>query len=268
MDLKSDVKHRLAGRRVIVTRAPHQAVALASRLESLGAEVIHIPTIEICPPLDWTPVDNVLESLEVYDWIVFTSANAVDFFLQRFDEKKLERRLLGGRRFAVVGSQTRRRLEDQGLSVDLQPAVFTSSALVSEFLSRYRGDEELRGVRLLVPTSSISRDIIRSALAGNGAIVDIVEVYRTTCPSVEPFELRSRLNASDADSIVFASPSAIQNLERMLGHGDFVELLSRLRVVCIGPVTKQAAQRLGVNVAAEPGESTVEAIVSMLVEEH
>ncbi len=268
MDLKSDANGRLAGRRVIVTRAPHQAAALASRLESLGAEVISIPTIEIGPPLDWTPVDKALESLGVYDWVIFTSANGVDFFLQRFDEKNIERRLLDGRRFAAVGSKTRRRLEDLGVSVDLQPAVFTSAALVGEFLSRYRGHEELAGMRVLVPTSSISRDVIRPALASNGASVDVVKVYRTMRPSVDPTELKSRLRASAADSIVFASPSAIQNLERMLGHRDFVEVLSRLRVVCIGAVTKQAAQRLGVNVTAESGESTMEAIVSVLADEH
>jgi uroporphyrinogen III methyltransferase / synthase len=255
----------LYGRRVIVTRAARQARDLARELRALGAEVTCCPMIEVREPASWSAVDSALERLHRFDWLFFTSVNGVEYFLRRLDEVKHDRSPLGSLKIAAVGRKTRERLEDEGLTVELQPDRFTAGHLAEQLVTLYRDSERLKGLRILLPGSDISRDVIRPGLARFGADVELVEAYRTVRPDVGEEQLRLIIDAPRGDYIIFTSPSTVVNLGFLLGADDLGSTLAGLRVVCIGPVTADAARRHGLDVDLQPGESSVDAIVRLLI---
>lgn len=256
----------LAGTRVIVTRAREQAAAIAEQLAGLGAEVVSMPLIEIAPPANYEPIDRAIERIESFDWLIAASVNAVDYFLRRFDRLKPDRRLLDGLLIAAVGPKTRERIEAEGLPVVLVPDNYTAESVVAGFLKHYPDPEELNGVRVLIPASNITRDVIRPALAACGVEVELVETYRTLPPQLSRDEALARLDASSGGYLIFASPSAVDNLAGVLGLEDLTPALAGMQIVCIGPTTAQAARRRGLEAAIMPAEYRVEALIKLLVE--
>jgi len=254
----------LYGRRVIVTRARQQAKGLSRELEALGAEVTCCPTIEVREPASWNAVDSALERLHRFDWLLFTSANGVEYFLRRLDELKRDRALLSRLKIAAVGRKTRQRLEREGIVVELQPGRFTAEDLARQLIGLYGDPARLRGLHMLLPGSDIARDVIRTGLGRFGAEVELVEAYRTVRPEGSQEELRSVIDASRGDYIIFTSPSTVVNLAFLLGADDLSSILAGLRAICIGPVTAEAARRHGLDVD-QPAESTVDAIVKLLI---
>lgn len=249
---------------MILTRARHQTTDLTAELESRGARVVHIPTIEILPPERWESLDRAVASLHTYDWLIFTSVNGVTHFLSRVERPDLDRQLSARLKVATVGPRTRQALEEVGIKVELQPAVFTSADLVEELVRFSGGHDKLKGLRILVPASNITRDIIRPALIRDGVIVDVVEAYRTSRPQIGKEELRASLEAAAADDIIFASPSAVTNLAVMLEVDSLAAALGGLQVICIGPATTEAARRYGLTVHFQPTQSTSEAVAAGL----
>lgn len=256
----------LAGTRIIVTRARKQAAALAEQLAGLGAEVVSMPLIEIAPPANCEPLDRAIDQIESFDWLIAASVNAVDYFLRRFDQLKQDRRLLDGLLIAAVGPKTRERIEDEGLPVVLVPDNYTAESVVAGFLNHYPDPEELNGLRVLIPASNITRDVIRPALAARGVKVELVETYRTLPPQLSRDEALECLDPSSGGYLIFASPSAVDHLAGVLGLEDLGLALEGLQIVCIGPTTAQAARRCGLVAALMPAEYRVEALIKLFVE--
>ncbi|MBI1792317.1 MAG: uroporphyrinogen-III C-methyltransferase, partial [Acidobacteria bacterium] len=163
----------LFGRRIVVTRAHGQAEALSSKLHALGAQVIELPAIEIRPSADYTALDHAIARLAGYDWLVFTSANGVRFFLDRLDRSQFDLRALRGR-IAAIGPATRAALERLHLKVDLMGAEYVAESLVEAL-----GEHDLKGQRILLARAAVARDLLPVALRARGAEVDLVEAYRT-----------------------------------------------------------------------------------------
>lgn len=248
----------LAGRRVLVTRAPGQAGALGDLLAAAGAEPVEIPLIEVVAPEDWGPVDAAIGRLETYDWVVFTSANGVEFFFRRLGDLGRDARALGRARLACVGEATARSLGGHGLRADLVPESFRADALLGPLAER-AGE----GARLLLPRGDLARRDFPAALRQRGLEVDEVVVYRTR-PAREGGErIRRLLEEGRLDVLTFASPSAVESFMAAVGP-DAAELARGAVVACIGPVTAQAARERGleVQVLAEP--STMPGLVSAL----
>jgi uroporphyrinogen III methyltransferase / synthase len=157
----------LRGKTVVITRAASQSAELRTGLEDLGARVIECPTIHIVPPASWKPVDDAIRRLNTYNWLLFTSANAVEQFMDR----------MGSRRpaipIAVVGSSTGKRLGAWGLKPSLVPADFRAEGLLEAFA------ENLVGTRILFPRAEVARELLPEELRRRGATVDVVTVYRT-----------------------------------------------------------------------------------------
>lgn len=256
----------LAGTRIIVTRAREQAAVFAEQLAGLGAEVVSMPLIEIAPPANYEPLDRAIDRIESFDWLIAASVNAIDFFLRRFDQLKQDRRLLDALLVAAVGPKTRERIESEGLRVALVPDNYTAESLVAGFLNHYRDPAELHGLRVLIPASNITRDVIGPALAVHGVVVELVEAYRTQPPPVNRDEALASLDASSGGYLIFASPSAVDHLAAVLGLEHLTPALDGLQIVCIGPTTAQAAQRRGLTVDLMPSEYRIEALVGLLVE--
>ena len=254
----------LFGKRVLVTRPREQAADLVERLESMGAEAIEAPMIRILPPEDDGPMDEVCARVGEFDWIVFSSANAVDAFLDRLLAGPWDLRALGGVKLCVVGPATSERLVRRGLKVDLTPSEFSAEAVVRTMADATR----LAGAKVLLPHADIGRELIAEQLRKQGADVTEVLAYRTVAieperdgePDVYRMLLERRI-----DVVTFTSPSAVRSFVRVLGAEPAADLLRATVVASIGPVTAEAAAQCQIESAVVPASSTVPALVEAIV---
>jgi uroporphyrinogen III methyltransferase/synthase len=248
----------LAGRRILVTRRPEQSAELREGLAALGALVTELPAIEIAPPEDVTPLDQALLSLHRYDWVVFTSANAVNAVAERMNALGLqEGRLSGGTSVASVGSSTTEAIRDRfpATEVALHPSGgFRAEGLIEAF--RARG---IRGQRFLLPVSDRARDALARALVAEGGDVEAVIAYRTMAPEGLRDRLREVLSAG-VDLATFASPSAVENLAVAAGAA-----ARGLPAAVIGPVTEAAARAAGLDVQVTADPSTAAGLLDAIL---
>ncbi|HTM50646.1 MAG TPA: uroporphyrinogen-III C-methyltransferase [Bryobacteraceae bacterium] len=232
----------LFGRRIVITRAQEQAGSLALRLRALGAEAIELPAIEIRPADDYAALDSAVDNLSGYDWLIFTSANGVRYFLQRLDRSPLDIRAIRGR-IAAIGPATRAALESLHFKVDRTGAEFVAESLLEAFAT-----EDLAGKRILLARAAVARDTLPAGLLDRGAIVDVAAAYRTEPPD----DLASRAHElfdrpRKPDWITFTSSSTVQNLVAAVGSA----ALADVRIASIGPVTSATARKLGLEVTVE-----------------
>jgi uroporphyrinogen III methyltransferase/synthase len=248
----------LFGKRVLVTRPPHQASDLVRRLEQLGAIPLVLPAVEIREPPDWAPVDRALESLAHYQWLVFTSANGVHALLRRLRQRGQDLRALGTLRLAVIGPGTAEALRSYYLEPDLVPAEFRSEALASALKAHATGQ------RVLLARADRGRDVLRQELAAV-ATVDQVAVYTqvdTVTPNAEALD---RLRRGEIDYVTLTSSNIARALARVLDAPCRARLEEgEVKVVSISPVTSAAVRELGWPVAAEAKEYTVGGVVEAL----
>lgn len=246
----------LFGRRIVVTRAREQADALGAKLRALGADVIEMPTIEIVPASDYGPLDRAITDLPSYDWLIFTSANGVRFFLERLDRSQQDLRALRAR-ICAIGDATRQALEALHLKVDLMGEEFVAESLV-EALSKF----DLAGKRVLLPRAAVARDVLPRALRDSGACVDVVEAYRTVVPESTVRQAEQIFGGADRpDWITFTSSSTVQNFVQTAG----AKALEGVKVASIGPVTTATAKKLGIAVTVEASPYTTDGLVAAIV---
>jgi uroporphyrinogen III methyltransferase/synthase len=247
----------LAGRRIVVTRAAGQSSELVERLRELGAEPISLPAIEFLPPEDWRPLDEAIARLPDYDWIIFTSANGVRFFLERLDASSRDLRSLRAQ-ICAIGPATRRALEAAHLKADLMPDEYVAEKLVEAFQS-----VELAGRRILLPRAAVARDLVPVELRRRGAQVDVVAAYRTAPPADLPSRAREIFQSGrKPDWVTFTSSSTVTHLVEAAG----AQALEGVRIASIGPVTSATIRRYGLQVAAEARVFTTEGLVQAILE--
>ena len=236
-----------------------------SRLETLGADPIEAPTIQIVAPKNTAPLDRACAQIATFDWVVFTSANAVSHFVRRLLAGQGDIRDLQGVKLCAVGPATAEALSRYGIKVDLVPEEYRAGGVVRE-LSQNR---DLSGTRILLPRGDLARDLLPTKLRKAGAAVTGVTAYRTApvdleaaaVPDVYRLLLERRI-----DIVTFTSGSSVTSLARALGADQAVDLLSRVDVACIGPVTAEVATRLGLSTTIMPTDYTVPAMVQAIVE--
>ena len=253
----------LFGRRILITRSREQAGPLRLMLESEGAEVHLLPLLEIGPPDDWTALDGALSRLGDFAWVVFTSPNSVEFLHDRLRRLGRDTRAYGRARVAAVGLATGQRLRARGLEPDLVPEVHSAAGLAAAFEA-----VDLTGAEILLPASSIGRTELDERLAGRGALVFRVTAYENRPPDPASVQLPEALTGGSLDCVVFASPSSVRNFLAVAGPEAGLEHLRRLDIAAIGPTTARAVADLGLNVAVQPGESSVPALVRALCEHY
>jgi uroporphyrinogen III methyltransferase/synthase len=256
----------LFGKRIVVTRSREQAGELVDMLEELGADPIQAPAIRIAPPADLEPLDQAAAQIGSFNWVIFTSANAVDRFMERLLEGPGDVRSLNGVRICTVGPSTAARLQRFGIKVDLTPAEFRGDAI----LDALRGCGPIAGKRFLLPRADIAREMLADELRKAGA-AEVVEVtaYRTVqdagSRNGDPDIYRMLLDRR-IDAVTFTSASTVRNFVRMLGEEPAADLLKDTVVASIGPVTAEAAQVLGISTTVMPAQYTIPALVEALVE--
>lgn len=253
----------LSGRRIVVTRSREQAGELVDMLEERGAIAIGAAAIRISPPEDLAALDAAAAGASGFDWIVFTSANAVEHFMSRLLAQG-DIRDLHGVRLCAVGPSTASRLQRHGIRVDLTPAEFRADAV----LEAMRAAHPLAGARVLLPRADLARDRLAEGLREAGAAVTEVVAYRTLPESPDrpdaPDVYRMLLDRR-IDAVTFASASAVRNFVETLGREQAADLLREVTVASIGPVTAEAARQLGITTTVMPGRYTIPDLVDALV---
>ena len=246
----------LFGKRIVVTRAKGQAEALSARLRAFGADVVELPTIEIRPAADYTPLDHAIASLSCYDWLIFTSANGVRFFLDRLDQSAADLRSLRAR-ICAIGPATRTAIEALHLKVDLMGKEYVAEGLVEAFAVH-----DLSGKRVLLPRAAVARDLVPTELRRRGAAVDVIEAYRTVIPEEAANSAREIFEGvRRPDCITFTSSSTVQNFVTAAGTG----VLAGVKAASIGPVTSKTARGLGIEIAAEAQPFTIDGLVNAIL---
>jgi uroporphyrinogen III methyltransferase/synthase len=257
----------LWGVRVLNTRPGDQAAELSRRLAALGAEPVELPTTQIVPVADPGPLDRAIQHLLAgdephtrYDWIIFTSATAVTFFMNRLFELGHDARLLAGVRLGVVGQATADALRPYGLAADFLPSRQTGRDMAAEI-----GD--VAGRRVLLPRSDMALPDSADILARRGAHVEPVVAYRV-CPAEPDAPALAALLDGSIHVVTFFSPSALTGLAGMLGEQPLAQVLAGPAVACIGPTTAAAARQLGVRVDVVTQHASLDGLVDALVDWH
>jgi uroporphyrinogen III methyltransferase / synthase len=253
----------LFGRRVLITRPREQATELVDRLTALGADPVLAPMIRITPPDDPAPLQRAAEDPGIFDWIVFTSANAVEAYLNAVLAGDRDLRALKGPRLCTVGTATAARLARYGLKVDVIPDEFRAEAVL-DTLSQFGS---LDGSRILLPRSDIGREVIVEQLRQAGALVTDVVAYRTILEETQREEdpdIYGMLLEGRIDVVTFTSPSSVRNFVKIYGADQAADLLKGTTVATIGPVTADAARSLGIAVTVQPATYTIDGLVGAI----
>jgi uroporphyrinogen-III synthase len=249
--MSNDKTKPLAGKRVVVTRAPEQAQDLIRELEQFGAEVLLLPTVASADPVSYAGLDAALGQVAEFDWIVFTSRNAVRYFTRRCRPLGVNCAALPPKvKVAAVGPATAQAAAEFGLRVDRVAAEHRGSALAAELRDSFAGG------KILLPRSDRAGADLPTALRAAGAEVTDVVAYRTLEPVAISSSELARIRAGEADVVTFASPSAFHNFAEFLSAEELDAVARRVHFAAIGPTTAGAIADAGFPVAIQATEST------------
>jgi len=272
----ADKNGSLAGLRILVGRARHQASALSSGLRELGAEVVEIPFIEIRKPRSYKRLDAALKKLNEYDWLILTSANGVEAMWQRLGKLRLTKKQLAHLKIAAIGPATKKAIEKRGIKVNVVPEEYVAESVVESLR------DQVAGKRMLLARAKVARDVIPRELRKLGAKIDVAEAYETVIPQSSRARLRAILKDSKRcpDVITFTSSSTVRNFVALLGKnpwrgGPFDKLragssarkaspIDGIRLASIGPVTSSTLREFGLPVDIESTEYTIPGLIKAL----
>ncbi|MBI5789409.1 MAG: uroporphyrinogen-III synthase [Candidatus Schekmanbacteria bacterium] len=245
----------------MVTRTREQASALSALLAAAGARCLEVPTIDIGPPDDFTPLDQALENLSRYKWIVFTSANGVAAFMNRLCGQGKDVRALGSAKVAAIGPATAQALREHGLVADVVPAAFKAEVLL-EALSPYVS----AGDKVLLARAQIAREVLPEGLVRLGVEVDVAPVYKTRHVTEIPPEAQTAFQEGKVDILTFTSSATVHNFVLLVGKERFQALAKAAVVAAIGPITATTLQEYGINTYIQPETYTIPDMAATIID--
>ncbi|HWP98489.1 MAG TPA: uroporphyrinogen-III C-methyltransferase [Syntrophomonadaceae bacterium] len=255
-------KKPLWGQRIVVTRARAQASVLAEKIADLGGAVIEFPSIEIKKEKNLNTLHNALRNIDHYNWIVFTSANAVDIFFAEIIKIGMDIRDLKGCEICAIGPATRKELEKRGLQVRFVPEEYRAEGILQGLQSQV-----LPGQWVLLPRARGARNILPDSLRQWGLHVNEVFLYEAVASGRVSQETLDRVLHGDMDYLTFTSSSTVSNFVKIVGRENIENINQRVRVACIGPVTADTAQSLGFNVPVLASRYTIEGLLEAILED-
>jgi len=262
---KPNENHPLAGTRILVGRARHQAGSLSTSLRGLGASVIEIPFIEIRKPQSYQPLDNALKDIRNYDWLILTSANGVEAMWERLRKLRITRRNLKHLQIAAIGPATKKAIVKHGLKVKMVPEEYVAESVVKGLR------DKVSTKRVLLVRAKVARDVIPEELRSAGAQVDVVEAYETVVPEKSRVRLRMLMkNAARRPHVVtFTSSSTAKNFAALLGKAKTgarsAASVKQVQFASIGPVTSATLRELHMPVDIEAREFTMGGLIRAIV---
>ena len=249
----------LAGQRVLVTRAVHQAGKLSEGLRAVGAEPVEVPILEIRGPASFDTLDRALYEFRNYDWLILTSANTVRALEDRAAELRIRLDPPASLKVAAVGDATAAAARKAGFSVTLVPESYVAESLIKG-LTRL-----VSGRRVLLARAAVARDVIPAVLRQAGAEVDVVDAYRNVMPADAPERLSAAL-AARVDAATFTSSSSASHLAEAAHAARIKFPLAGVAAVSIGPVTSKTLRDFGWEPAIEANPSDVSGLISAVVQ--
>jgi uroporphyrinogen-III synthase len=271
--MKPNENRPLAGTRILVGRARHQAGSLSASLRSLGATVIEIPFIEIRKPQSYRPLDDALKNIKSYDWLILTSANGVEAMWERVRKLRITRKNLQHLQIAAIGPATKKAIVKHGLKVKMVPEEYVAESVVKGLR------DKVKGKRVVLIRAKVARDVIPEELRAAGAAVDVIEAYETLAPEKSRVRLRALMrNAARRPHVVtFTSSSTAKNFAELLygcgapprPHTDLSKVkadsFNGIQFASIGPVTSATLRELQMPVAIEAREFTMGGLIRAIV---
>lgn len=250
-------KRPLFGKRIVVTRARAQASALTEKLERLGATVLEAPAIAIVAPDSYQPLDEAIQALPSYQWLVFTSVNGVDAFFARLHAAGKDTRALGNVKVAAIGAETAFRLQGYGVQPDVVPFEFRAEGVWAAMEPLVQ-----KGQKVLIPRAEVARDFLPKKLTEAGLSVHVVSAYKTELDASVKAELKAALVAGEIDMVTFTSSSTVTNLLALLDNN--TDLLSKVSLASIGPVTAETCYKYHLEPALIADEFTIPGLVEAI----
>ncbi len=259
----SDSLRPLRGKRIVVTRARSQASSLVAALSELGAEVIEIPTIEIVPLESYEALDVALQEIASYDWLIVTSANTVRVIVERLAALGLDVTVFERLKKVAIGSATAKAMREREIGVDVVPEQYVAESLVAAIGDRVSGS------RVLLARASVARDVIPDELVRLGAMVDVVDAYRTVAPADSVARLREVFSDPGRlpDAVTFTSSSTVKNFLSIWGEAELGAIPADLRAISIGPITSATLRENGWERVAESATQQASALAEVLIRE-
>lgn len=253
----------LGGKTVLVTRAASQSSQFSELLLAKGAQVVELPALEIREPTSWEGLDSAIAQLDQFDWLILTSANAVNGFLDRLNHWGRDWRALAGLKIAVVGEKTNRVLNQRGLIADFVPPKFVADSLIEHFPA------DPAGLELLFPrVEKGGRPVLVEQMSAKGARVCEVAAYDSACPRAIPAAAKLILERQGIDVVTFASSKTVRHFARLMaqtfGESWLGQVMEGVAIASIGPQTSRDCRDLLGNVTVEAEEYTLPGLVTAL----
>lgn len=245
----------LAGKRILVTRAQHQAGKLSEGLRALGAEPVEVPVLEMAPPVSFEPLDRALLQIKNYPWVLLTSANAVRAVSERMAALGIGKNETASVQVAAVGPATATAAREGGWQVAVVPEAYVAEGLVSALEAH-----GLKACRVLLARAEVARDVIPEALRAQGVVVDVVDAYRNRIPEAAPERLRVAVRAG-LNAATFTSSSSVTHLRACTEAAGVAWPLAGVPAVSIGPITSDTLRDAGWPVALEAARSDIPGLV-------
>jgi len=252
----------LWGKRIVVTRSRSQASQLVDRIVDLGGEAVEFPAIEIKKEANLSGLHNAFSHLDSYDWVVFTSVNAVDIFFEELISCGYDIRDLKGIKLAAIGPATRDRLVQKGLKVEVMPGEYRAEGVIKALTSVSRP-----GQWVLLPRARGARSVLPEELRKAGLHVNEVFLYEAVVAlSVSP-QVLNEIKQGNMDYLTFTSSSTVHNFVKIVGRENIARINNKTKVACIGPITADTARQYGFTVDINASEFTIQGLMEALVEE-
>jgi uroporphyrinogen III methyltransferase / synthase len=252
----------LAGKRIVITRSAAQSEALARELSARGAIPVVLPLVAFADPEDFAPLDAAIAEIERFDWMIFTSAQAVRAVINRGEELKRSLIRSGSKlRIACVGPVSAEAARQAGFAIEYIAETHTGAALAEEL------GNGLQGMKIFLPRSDRANPDLPSALKRYRAQVTEVIAYRTLRPAGADQKNLGQIAEGAADAVLFFSPSAVQHFAELFGNEQLRALQDKMAITAVGPVTANALRGAGVRRIVLAGHTTAAAVLEVL-EEH
>ena len=249
----------LFGKTVLVTRAREQASALTFKLENLGAKCIEAPVIKIVEPESYVDLDNGIENIADYQWLIFTSANGVEYFFNRLQKQGKDSRAIKAK-VVAIGIATAKALRAQGIIADIVPVEFVAEGIVDAIKDMIKS-----GDKVLIPRAKVAREVLPQKLRDLGAVVDVVTAYQTVIGDVDKTEIIAKIENHEIDLITFTSSSTVTNLIDMLGS-EAKKLINSCKTACIGPITAKTCMDNDIEPDGVAADYTIDGLTEVILD--
>lgn len=258
----------LQGKTIVITRPLAQTPELVELLKAHQANPFLFPVIETVMVEDLAPLDKALQEIDSYDWLIFTSVNAVTFFFKYVEQQSKQNKhamiLLEHLKIAAIGPKTAKALAAQGI----QPAAIPEAYVQEDFANCLK-QKVKPGEKMLFPKALYTRDILSNQLTSYGVELDEVPVYQTRGVKQDTGMFLEKLRERELDAITFTSSSTVKHFINLFKDEERNELehyLEGLVLASIGPITTRTAREYGLNIQVEAAEYTTAGLVEALAD--